>query len=93
MDGVNECVIEWFRGDVMASVTMPGHTRLNSRLKKLAADGLIDILLNKDGSIFCQVPATWVKISPPKRTNLTEEQKKDIAKRLKAARERREKDV
>lgn len=77
----------------MASVTMPGHTRLNSRLKKLAADGLIDILLNKDGSIFCQVPSTWVKISPPKRTNLTEEQKKDIAKRLKAARERREKDV
>ena len=94
MDGVNECVIEWVKGDAMASVTMPVRTRLNSRLRKLAAAGLIDILINKDGSIFCQIPSTWVKINPPpRRTELTDEQKEAVARKLNSARERRNRDV
>lgn len=36
-----------------------------------------------DGTIYCTVPAGWLKISPPKKREMTEEQKKILAERMK----------
>lgn len=44
---------------------------------------------NNDGCIYATVPAQWLKISPPRSVNMSEEQKLVVAKRLKTARENR----
>jgi hypothetical protein len=34
------------------------------------------------GMLYAELPASWLKISPPRQVNYTEEQKMEIAKRL-----------
>ena len=82
--GVNECVIEWVRGDSLAGVTMPSNTRLKGRILKLAeTHDEVKYEVNQDGSIYATVPIQWVKISPPRA--LTDEQKAEMGKRLSEA--------
>lgn len=38
---------------------------------------------NDDGSIFAHVPLSWIKIGPPRKVELTDERKKELAARLK----------
>ena len=40
-------------------------------------------------SILCEVPRNWVKISPPRRVNLTDEQREASVERLRIAREKK----
>ena len=40
-----------------------------------------------DGCIYATVPAEWLKIVPPRAVNMTDEQKAELAERLKAYRE------
>ena len=42
------------------------------------------------GTIVAHVPKHWLKISPPRQVNYTDEQKAAMAERLKAAREAKE---
>ena len=44
---------------------------------------------NADGSKIFEVPIHWLKISPPRKSNMTEEQKLKAAERLKKARDKR----
>lgn len=37
---------------------------------------------NNDGCLYCKVPADWLKITPPARRELTEEQKAAAVARL-----------
>jgi len=39
-----------------------------------------------DGCIYCKLPQDWLKIIPPRKCNLTEEQRKAISERLNNAR-------
>lgn len=39
-----------------------------------------------DGCIYATVPIKWVRINPPKKTNLTDEQKQALADRMKQVR-------
>jgi len=39
-----------------------------------------------DGCLYCKVPAKWLKISPPVKRDLTEEQRAAMAERLKNCR-------
>lgn len=39
-----------------------------------------------DGCIYATVPVKWVKTVPPKKMNLTEEQKKEFAVRMRRVR-------
>ena len=39
-----------------------------------------------DGMIIAQVPKTWMKLSPPKQVNFTDEQRAAMAERMRAAR-------
>lgn len=36
------------------------------------------------GCLYCKVPAKWLKVSPPKRVNMTEEQRKAAAERMRS---------
>lgn len=49
----------------------------------------VDFVENEDGSICGQIPITWLKVSPPRKILLSEEQKRARAERLQKAREKR----
>lgn len=36
--------------------------------------------------LYCKVPSKWLKVSPPKRVNMTDEQRKAVGERLKGIR-------
>lgn len=40
------------------------------------------------GMIVAHVPKSWMKLSPPRKSNFTEEQRAEIAERLQSARKR-----
>lgn len=40
-----------------------------------------------DGCIYCELPTEWFSIRPPVKRNLTDEQRRDLADRLRSARE------
>lgn len=40
---------------------------------------------DNDGTIYAQVPSTWLYVRKPKQVNLTDEQRAAAAERLKAA--------
>ena len=42
------------------------------------------------GVLVAQVPKSWMKLSPPRQVNYTEEQKVAMAERLAAAREKKD---
>lgn len=80
MDSVNECVIEWLRGEKTATVTMPSNTRLNTKLRNLAlkTPSIIEVE-NKDGSILAHIPESWIKIVPPRE--ISDEQRSALVER------------
>ncbi len=80
MDRVNECVIEWIKGDSTVSVTAYSGSRLKNRIKKLADSSqcIIDAE-NKDGSIVAHVPLEWIRINPPR--SFSEERRKEYSER------------
>lgn len=82
MDSVNECVIEWLRGEKTATVTMPSNTRLNKKLRNLAlkTPTIIEVE-NKDGSILAHIPESWIKIVPPRE--ISDEQRSALIERAK----------
>ena len=41
---------------------------------------------DNDGMIIATIPKSWMKVSPPKKVNYTEEQKAALAERMRAAR-------
>lgn len=42
---------------------------------------------DNDGCIYCELPREWFRIQPPIKRNLSEEQRQEIADRLKRTRE------
>ena len=45
---------------------------------------------NNHGMIYAQLPVTWLKISPPRQVNYTDEQRAAMAERLAAARNKQD---
>lgn len=48
---------------------------------------------DNDGMIYAQLPANWLKISPPRQVNYTDEQKAAMAERLAEARKNKERKI
>lgn len=46
---------------------------------------------NNHGTIYAELPQKWLKVSPPRQMNYTDEQRAAMAERLSAAREKRDK--
>ena len=74
--------IEWITGDNMMSVTLTSQRHI-TKIRKLAErkPDEVKIVTNKDGSIYATLPLSYLKFNPPK--DLTEEQRKELTKRLK----------
>jgi hypothetical protein len=74
--------IEWITGDDMVAVTLTSQRHI-TKIRKLAErkPGDVKITTNKDGSIYATMPLSYIKFNPPK--DLTEEQRKEMAERLK----------
>jgi len=74
--------IEWITGDSTIAVTLTSQRHIN-KIRKLAErkPDEVKIVTNKDGSIYATLPLLYLKFNPPK--DLTEEQKEELAKRLK----------
>lgn len=81
MDSVTENVIEWIKGQQIATLTL---TRgpLVTRVKKLVEqhpEKCQVIAQNEDRSILVHVPVKWLKINPP--MNLSKEQREKLRER------------
>jgi hypothetical protein len=88
MESFNENVIEFITNDKTATVTF-SQGRYVSKIKKLAEkfpDEVKIVYTNKDGSIVAHVPVSAIKLNIVKR-ELTEEQRQEMAERLRLARE------
>ena len=91
MDGVNENVIEWLKNEKTASVTAANATRLKGRLLKLAKEFPEEVQIiaqNEDGSIFAHVPVRYIKGGAPRKVEMSDEQKAELAERFRLAREK-----
>ena len=83
-EGYAENVIEWVKDDKRATLSL-SQRRTITRIKELAEkypDKCEILAENKDGSLYAHIPVEWVRLHPG--MNLTDEQKAERAKRLKA---------
>lgn len=72
-DIMNECVIEWIKGEKVAGVTMPNNTKLKNRILKIAETRKkVEVTVNNDGSIYARIPSSWVKINPNRELSAEE---------------------
>lgn len=88
---VNECAANFIKGEKVASVTAASGMKWNNSIRKLAEEfpeKVQIIAVNEDGSIFAHVPSSWMKIQPPRKVEMTDEQKAAAAERLRAVREK-----
>lgn len=75
--GCPESGIEWLRGSDRATCQFI-RGRFATRVKRLAAkhpDECEVVAENKDGSIVAHIPVTWIKIGPPKKIELSDEER------------------
>lgn len=87
-----ENVIEFFKNAHSATVsfTNPKHIRKIKELYEEHKDDFKYFKLNSDGSVCAKIPLKWIRIGVGRtgaKRELTEEQKKELAERLKKARE------
>ena len=84
-----ETVFEHLDGKDTFTVSTDERTWKN-RLAKLAEQNPAEVecvAVNRDGSVMYHVPASWVRLRPPVKRNLTEEQRAALSERLKTMRE------
>ena len=85
-EAMNECVLEWFKGDSVASVTMPANTRLYNRIKKLALENpCVQVLFDKNGSMLARIPTAWIKINHPRKVSAA--RREELMERLQGAKQ------
>lgn len=94
MDDVKENAIEWLSGQDLVTVTAY-RGRIQNRILKLAETYPEETWVKippeqNNGFMVAQIPLAWVKIGPPKRMEMTEERRAEIAERLIVARRSRE---
>ena len=88
--GENENAIEWLDSRDKATVTLHGG-RLKNRVLRLAEEYPEEVEIRREpdengGFLVAKIPVKWVKITPPRRLELTDEQKEELRERLSVAR-------
>lgn len=89
MDGINENVFEFLRnGHITTATVCQGRyiNQIRESAKTHPDECKIDVE-NADGSIVAHFPTAWLKIRPPRKINLSEEEKEELRERLRKARE------
>lgn len=83
---MNEFVIEWIKGNSVASVTCPSSSQLAGKIRKLAEKSKeITVISDTNGALFAHVPVSCVNIRKP--NEMSDEQRQAAAERLKKVRE------
>lgn len=85
-DNNNENCLEFLTRQNTMTVTFCSHKWIN-KIKKYAnshPDDVKIIATNADGSICAHVPTKWLKVSPPRKVNLTDEQLLERAERMRS---------
>ena len=85
-----ENCVEFISGDLTCTASFTNQKHIN-RMKKLYEKNKEEfsyLVENKDGSICAKFPLSWLKITPPTKKELTEEQKEDLRQRLAEIRNR-----
>ena len=80
---MNEFAINWLKGGKYAEITVPASTALKNkllRLKEKRPDEVTHVIENKDGSMVCHVPISYIKVSPPRQ--VTEKQRNSARERF-----------
>ena len=77
-------------GIISAMTTLPERKWI-TKIRKLAEANPNEVKIVREpedngGTIYAQVPATWLYVRKPKQVNMTEEQRAAAAERLKNAR-------
>ena len=90
---VNECAVNFIKGESVASVTAAAGTKWNNRLRKWAEEfpeAVQIIAVNEDGSVFAHFPSKFVKLERPveRKREMTDEKKAELTERLRIAREK-----
>lgn len=88
-----ETTINFLQEDKIMTVFSSQRKWVN-KLSKYAEDkesGVTVTHINKDGSKMFEVPVSWLKISPPRKVNMSEEQKQVLVQRLRENRENKSK--
>ena len=77
--------IEWLTGEKVISLTLTSQRHI-TKIKKLAEKKPEDVKLtvNKDGSVYAEIPLSYLKLRAPKE--LTDEQRQKIGDRFKQVR-------
>lgn len=84
-----ETVFEHLDGNGTWTVSTDERTWKN-RLVKLAEqhpDEVECVVVNRDGSVMFHIPASWVKVKPPRKVEMTEERRQELADRMRRMRE------
>lgn len=84
--GENENAIEWLDSRDKATVTLHGG-RLKNRVLRLAEEYPDEVEIRREpdengGFLVAKIPVKWVKITPPRRLELTDERKEELMARL-----------
>ena len=85
MEVYKETVFEHLIGQRFYGIStdeMKVRNKLN-KLKEQYPDECVCIAENEDGSVFYHVPESWVCIRPPKKMNLSDEKRAELAERMK----------
>ena len=94
MADFKETCVEYLDADPHATFFSAERKWVNKILKlKEAYPDEVDIREypeNNNGNILAHIPKSWLKISPPKKRTMTDEQRAEAALRLANARSKRE---
>ena len=85
---MTELSINYLSEDNRATISTDERKWVN-RIYKLAEEypGEVEIkTVFKDGFVTAQFPKSWIKVKPPAKRNLTEEQREAYAERMRKAR-------
>lgn len=81
-----ETIINFNEEEKVASVYTYNKSLRNKLNKLLGVNQDIHIIRSSDEMSEFEVPKSWIKVSPPKQVNLSDEQRAAIAARLQASR-------
>lgn len=88
MEAFNETTIDHLGGEELCGIST-GERTMRNRLAKLAEqnpDQVKCVAVNQDGSVYYKVPWRWVTVRKPATRTMTEEQRAELAERMKAVR-------
>lgn len=89
MSDLNETCYEHIAGEATFTVTAAERSSIAMlrRLKEAHPDEVEIVAENPDGSLLAHLPYSWMRIVPKKKVVMSEEQRAEVAERLRAARD------